>query len=250
MKNKLISIITPSFNSEKYIKETYESIRLQTYENWEWLITDDSSSDGTVNLIQEFMVKDNRIKLFQNSTNQGAAVSRNISISNSNGNYMTFIDSDDVWNSKFLEDSLALCDSTTGFVFSSYSRVDEITLNPIYKDFIVPQKVSYTDILKTNSISCLTAFIDIDRLGKKRMPLVRYRQDMGLWLQYLKEVDFAYGNKNVLAKYRIRKSSLSRDKKKLVKPQWHFYRNVSKLNFFQSIYYMIIWAFRGILKYQ
>ncbi|MDA8595397.1 glycosyltransferase family 2 protein [Flavobacteriaceae bacterium] len=250
MNKKLISIITPSFNSEEYLEETYHSIKSQTYTNWEWLITDDGSTDKTIELIQNLIDSDDRIKLFENSTNRGPAVARNKSISNAKGNYMTFIDSDDLWESHFLEESLSLCDSTNGFVFSSYSRVDELTLKPIYKDFIVPKKVSYTDILKTNSISCLTAFIDVDRLGKKMMPLVRYRQDMGLWLQYLKEVKYAYGNKEVLAKYRIRKVSLSRNKKKLIKPQWYFYRNVSKLNIFQSIYYMTIWTYRGILKYQ
>lgn len=79
--------------------------------------------------------------------------------------------------------------SKTGihFVFSSYRRSNE-NLEFVYSDFIVPNKVTYTDILKTNSISCLTAFIDIEVLGKKTMPEIFKRQDMGLWLKYLKEI--------------------------------------------------------------
>ena len=154
------------------------------------------------------------------------------------------------WNSNFIENSVQTI-LTTGipFVFSSYERRDE-ELNPLLDDFIVPSKVTYKDILKSNSISCLTAFLDIEKLGKKYMPLIRKRQDMGLWLRYLKEIDYAYGIQKPMAIYRIRKSSLSRDKKALLKYQWEFYTKVEELGFFSSIYYMLQWMARGFLKYK
>src|SRR5690606_19200085 len=102
------------------------------------------------------------------------------------------------------------------FVFSSYKRSNE-QLEFVYSDFIVPKKVTYTDILKTNSISCLTAFLDIKALGKKQMPLIRKRQDMGLWLKYLKVIPFAHGIQETQAIYRIRENSLSRKKSDLIK---------------------------------
>ena len=105
------------------------------------------------------------------------------------------------------------------------------------------------DILKTNSISCLTAFIDIEKLGKEFMPEVLYRQDMGLWLKYLKKINYAKGIKETLAIYRIRDNSHSRNKKKLLKPQWLFYRKVENLNILISTYLMIVWAYRGLKKY-
>ena len=195
------------------------------------------------------MQTDNRIQGIFMETNVGPAVCRNEGIKRVNSKYMTFIDSDDLWDSKYLEHSIKFCSKSEGFVFSSYSRVDENTLKPIYRDFIVPLKVDYWDILKTNSISCLTAFIDVERLGVKFMPEVKYRQDMGLWISYLKEIDYAIGNPEVLAKYRIRKKSLSRNKMNLIKPQWSFYRKVANLNIPMSIYIMIIWAYRGYRKY-
>ena len=82
------------------------------------------------------------------------------------------------------------------------------------------------------------------------MPDILKRQDMGLWLQYLKEIPFAYGIQKPMAIYRIRENSLSRNKKNLLKYQWEFYRKVENLNFFQSIYYMSHWMIRGFLKYR
>jgi len=96
----------------------------------------------------------------------------------------------------------------------------------------------------------LTAFIDVKKLGKKLMPEIMYRQDMGLWLSYLKEIKFAYGIKEPLAIYRIRRTSHSINKKKLLNPQWFFYREVEGLSFINSVYYIIVWAYHGIIKYK
>lgn len=247
--NKLVSIITPSFNSSKYIVETIQSVQNQTYNDWELLITDDGSTDDSLDIVVKEAEKDNRIKYFS-IKNSGPAAARNNSIEKAKGNYLAFLDSDDLWYADFISTSIAALKNSEGFVFSSYKRCDEVTLKPIYKDFIVPSLVTYTDILKTNSISCLTAFIDIDRLGKKYMPDVMFRQDMGLWLTYLKSIKYAVGIKKPMAIYRIRKNSHSRNKKKLLKHQWYFYRNVEKLSVLYSFYIMCVWAFRGFLKYR
>ena len=245
----LVSIITPSYNSEKYIKETINSVQNQTYQNWEMIITDDGSVDNSVSVIEEMKKNDSRIKLHK-MANSGPAFARNNSIKNAKGQYLAFLDSDDLWFPEFLSTSISFVKDSDGFVFSSYKRCNEITLEEEYTDFIVPAKVTYHDILKTNSISCLTAFIDIKKLGKNLMPEVMYRQDMGLWLSYLKKIKHAKGIKETLAIYRIRKESHSRNKKKLLKPQWYFYRNVEKLSLMASIYYMLIWAYRGMRKYR
>lgn len=246
----LVSIITPSYNSEKFISETIQSVQNQTYQNWEMIIVDDCSTDRTVTIVNEILRNEPRIKFFSLSKNQGPAKARNIAIQNAQGNYMTFLDADDIWFTDFIQNSINTINQTgIPFVFSSYRRSNE-NLEFVYSDFIVPEKVSYEDILKTNSISCLTAFIDIKKLGKKTMPEIRKRQDMGLWLKYLKEIPFAYGIKEPKAIYRIRKNSLSRNKKNLLKYQWQFYRKVEELSFFQSVYYMLHWMYRGFIKYR
>lgn len=246
----LVSIITPTFNSEKYISETINSVQNQTYENWEMIVVDDGSLDDTRKIVTDIANQDSRIQFYPQPQNVGPAKARNIGIDNAKGKYMTFLDADDIWFPYFIENSIrTISETNIHFVFSSYRRSNE-NLELVYSDFIVPEKVTYTDILKTNSISCLTAFIDIEVLGKKNMPEIFKRQDMGLWLKYLKEIPFAYGIKETQAIYRIRENSLSRNKSKLLKYQWQFYREVEKLNFFQSIYYMLQWMYRGFIKYR
>ena len=246
----LVSIITPSYNSAKYIAETIQSVQNQTYTNWEMLIVDDCSLDNTEEIIRKIQQTDSRIHFFKLDQNSGSGIARNKGIEHVSGDYMTFIDSDDIWFPDFIKNSIeAIQTSKTPFVFSSYRRSNE-DLEFVYSDFIIPQKVTYTDILKSNSISCLTAFLDIKTLGKKFMPKIRKRQDMGLWLQYLKEIPFAYGIQEPQAIYRIRENSLSRNKSNLLKYQWEFYRDVEKLNIFQSIYYMLHWMYRGFMKYR
>lgn len=238
------------FNSEAYISETINSVINQTHTNWELLLIDDGSTDQTFDIIKNFMERDERIRLYKLELNSGPAVARNVGINKAKGKYLTFLDADDVWFNNFIESSIETIKKTqVPFVFSSYKRSDE-TLNCIYSDFIVPQKVSYEDILKTNSISCLTAFLDIDKLGKKSMPLIKKRQDMGLWLKYLKEIPYAYGIQEPKAIYRIRKNSLSRNKTDLIKYQWQFYTKVEKLNVWKSMYYMFYWMINGFKKYR
>lgn len=247
---KLVSIITPTFNSANYIAETIQSVQNQTYQHWELIIVDDGSTDHTISIIQEIQKVEPRIQLIRQEKNVGPAITRNKGIELAKGNYLTFLDADDLWFSNFIENSINTIEKTKiPFVFSSYRRSDEV-LNFVYSDFIVPQKVTYSDILKTNSISCLTAFLDIEVLGKKFMPIIHKRQDMGLWLQYLKEIPYAYGIQEPKAIYRIRKNSLSRKKSDLIKYQWQFYRNVEKLSVIHSAYYMMHWMVRGFLKYR
>ena len=246
----LVSIVTPTFNSEKFISETIQSVQNQTYTNWEMIIVDDCSTDNTANLVTEKAQLDRRITFIRLNQNSGPAKARNAGIEKVSGKYMTFLDADDIWFPEFISTSIeTIIAKNIFFVFSSYRRSNE-KLEFVYSDFIVPEKVTYTDILKSNSISCLTAFIDIEKLGKKRMPDIFKRQDMGLWLQYLKEIPFAYGIQKPMAIYRIRENSLSRKKSKLLKYQWQFYREVEHLSILQSCYYMINWMYKGFVKYR
>lgn len=247
---ELVSIITPTYNSAKFIEETIQSVQSQTYSNWEMIIVDDGSTDTTVKIIEEIIKEDDRIQFYKLENNSGPAVARNTAIGKAKGKYLTFIDADDIWFPDFIKNSIDVIKQTNiPFVFSSYKRANE-KLEFVFTDFIVPKKVTYTDILKSNSISCLTAFIDIKVLDKKFMPLIRKRQDMGLWLQYLKVTPYAFGIQETQAIYRIRENSLSRKKIDLIKYQWQFYRDVEHLNIVLSTYYMLHWMYRGFMKYR
>ncbi|WP_289024200.1 glycosyltransferase family 2 protein [uncultured Salegentibacter sp.] len=245
----LISIITPVYNSEKFILETIKSVQEQTYTNWELFLIDDCSTDNSVSLIEGIKVNDPRIQLIKNNDNSGPAVSRNKGIKAAQGEFITFLDGDDIWHRAFLETSLNTCLANNyEFVFSSYKRYDE-ELKPLISDFIVPDKVNYSQLLKACPIPCLTAFIDIRRIGKCYMPIMNKRQDWGLWLSILKKIDYAYGIKEPLAIYRMRKDSVSRSKRKLIPYVWKIYRDIEGFGVVKSSYYFFHWAFNGFKKY-
>ena len=117
----LVSIIMPTFNSERFLKDTLEGILQQTYVNWELLITDDGSTDNTIKIIKDYQAFEKRIHLFTLSENSGAAVARNNSISKSNGSFIAFCDSDDTWNEDKLEKQIGfMLDNNLNFSYSYF----------------------------------------------------------------------------------------------------------------------------------
>ncbi len=224
----LVSIITPSYNSAPFIAETINSILNQTYSNWELLITDDCSTDNTIEIVKQYIEKDSRVKLFQLDKNQGAGICRNNSIKEAKGKYIAFCDSDDLWMPQKLEKQLAFMEQKDCTLsYSSYMTCDEES--NITGIVVCNKEISYKDIKHDDGIGCLTAIYDCEKTGKIYMPDLRKRQDWGLWLKILKLCRISYGMKEPLAIYRIRKSSISRNKLSLVKYNIKVYREV--LNF-------------------
>ena len=249
MEKHLISIITPVHNSAQYIETTLDTVLQQTYTHWEMILIDDCSEDASVAIVEKYVQSDTRFKLIRNLEKSGPGITRNKGISAAQGQFITFLDSDDLWFPNFLETSMNTClNNNYEFVFASYERKDE-DLNPLIKDFIVPEKVTYNDVLKSCPISCLTAFIDIRRIGKHYMPELKKRQDWGLWLAILKKIDFAYGIPEPMAIYRMRKNSVSRSKLKLIPYVWKVYRDVEKLSLIRSFYLLNLWSLNGFKKY-
>lgn len=242
-----VSVICPSYNSSPYIRGTLESLQAQTFENWEMLIVDDCSTDNSVEIIQEFAKRDDRIKLIKLEKNSGAAVARNKAIEVAQGRYIAFLDSDDLWLPNKLEKQIEFMQqNSVPFSYSAYQQIDEA--GNFLKEMSVPKKVSYHDILKSNSIGCLTAIYDTDYFGKVYMPLIRKRQDLGLWLKLLEMSDYAYGLQENLAQYRVHSNSISANKLSAANYQWQLYREVLGFNFFKSTYYFMHYAVKGFIK--
>ena len=103
----LVSIIMPSYNAARFIGESINSVLLQTYSNWELLIVDDCSKDNSVEVVRKFANIDKRVVLFSLEKNVGAAAARNVAIEHAQGQYIAFLDSDDVWDEYKLEKQLA-----------------------------------------------------------------------------------------------------------------------------------------------
>lgn len=242
-----ISIITPSYNSAGFISNTIRSVIDQAVSNWELIIVDDCSTDNSVEVIQSFIDKDPRIKLIQLNENSGAAVARNKGIEAAKGRYIAFLDSDDAWSPDKLEQQLAFMQvNDYPFTFAAYDKVDEA--GKVFGHVGVPDKVTYSDLLKSCSIGCLTAMYDTEFFGKVYMPLIRKRQDLGLWLKLLKKTKYAYGLNETLGFYKVRKDSISANKKSAALYQWRIYRDIEHLSLIKSFYYFAHYAIRGLLK--
>lgn len=122
----LVSIITPSYNSAKFIGKTIDSVISQTYKNWEMIIIDDCSTDSSAEFIKTYEEKDSRIKLVQLKENSGAAVARNIGIQLAQGRFIAFLDSDDSWLPEKLERQIDfMLFNDYSFTYTSYLKVDE-----------------------------------------------------------------------------------------------------------------------------
>ncbi|MGX2963650.1 MULTISPECIES: glycosyltransferase family 2 protein [Shewanella] len=241
----LVSIIMPSYNSAKTISASIESVLAQTYQNWELLITDDVSVDDTRDIVRRYCEKDKRIKIFELENNSGAGASRNNSIINSTGDYIAFLDSDDLWLSSKLSIQIEFMEKNNALL--SYSAYQKFSANGDGGVVIPPNTVNYQELLTGNVIGCLTAIYNAKVLGKRYMPLIRKRQDMGLWLNILNDIDKAFGIEDVLAKYRV-DTGMTQNKLKILKWQWAFYREVVGLSFFKTIKCFILYAYKGFLK--
>lgn len=244
---ELVSIITPSYNSEKFIRKTIDSVLSQTYKNWEMIIVDDVSPDNANDIIEEYIKKDSRIKLIRLEKNSGAAIARNKAIEESKGRYIAFLDADDCWKKDKLEKQINfMLKNDYAFTYTAYEKVDEN--GNFLGNMGVPKKVSYSDLLKTCVIGCLTAIYDTQKLGKIYMPTNTKREDFATWLSILKKNDFAYGIKEDLAQYRVYETQSSSKKAKMAKENWKLYREIEKLNIFKASYYFSQYAVRGVLR--
>jgi len=124
VEKELVSIIMPSFNCGQFVKETIQSVQAQTYQNWEIIFMDDCSKDDTIRIVTDLREKDERIKLFQNQSNSGAAVSRNNALREAKGRWIAFLDSDDLWEPTKLEKQIKFMEEN-GYAFS-YTEYQEM----------------------------------------------------------------------------------------------------------------------------
>ena len=246
--NSLVSIITPSYNAEKYIEECVLSVLNQTYQNWELLIVDDFSIDNSREIIVKLSESDSRIKIIFLESNVGAAAARNIAIAKAKGKYIAFLDSDDLWNEKKLEKQILFMQKKNiSFSFTAYQIMSEDG-NKLFNVVPAPKKMSYSSYLKNTIIGCLTVVIDVEETGRFEMPNIKVSEDMALWLLILKRGFSAYGLNEVLSKYRETSDSLSANKINASKFVWFVYRKVEKLSFVYSVYCFVHYIFNAIKK--
>jgi teichuronic acid biosynthesis glycosyltransferase TuaG len=244
---ELVSIITPTYNSEKFISATIQSVQSQTHSNWEMIIVDDCSNDKTIESIQNFMEDDHRIHLIQLSKNGGAGVARNTALNVAIGKHIAFLDADDLWKPEKLATQLAFMQNNNlPFTFSFYDCIDEGG-NLLNKRVEAPKTVSYKQLFFCNYVGNLTGIYDCDYFGKIAISSSRKRQDWMVWLTLLKKIKTTQPVPESLAFYRVREDSISASKSSLIKHNYSVYRQFHKLNVVVSLFCMIGFLFTQLV---
>lgn len=243
----LVSIITPAYKCEKTIENTYNSVKSQTFSDWEWIIVEDRSPDNSYLFIKKMIENDPRVILLQTEKNSGAAVARNVGIQNAKGKYIAFLDADDLWKKDKLEKQVSFM-KKNDYAFS-YTDYDVFYPSGETKEFKTKKdKENYKSLLKSNGIGCLTAMYDAEKLGKVLMPLdCEKREDHGMWLDITKNGTVAYKLCESLAIYRVDAGSVSSKKFQMAKYQYRLYRKHEKFGVVKSLWYLFLCTINKIL---
>ena len=245
-----ISIITPAYNAENYLCETIESVQKQSFEDWELIIVDDCSTDNTSVVANDYAKKDSRIKVIKAPKNGGVAAARNIGLENATGDYIAFVDSDDLWKADKLEKQLAFM-KEKGCVLS-YTDFQKFntTDGSLGKVMRCPKRMRANDILKNTAIGCLTVMVHKKQSGDFRMPPLNHTEDNCTWYHILKNTDqTAYNVGEVLSLYRDGNASMTKNKGKSAKQQWETYRCYFKFSIIKSAYYFTWYAINAVLRH-
>lgn len=243
----LVSIIMPAYNCEDFIAETIESVEKQSYQDWELLIVDDCSTDKTRDIVEVYKKKDERICLYENNTNRGAAYSRNRAVRHAKGEFIAFLDSDDLWEKDKLKIQISFMKKNCcPFSCTYYKKIDEKG-NETGEIIKSKKEINYKELLK-NCPGNSTVIYNAKKLGKFYIPNIRKRNDYVMWLKGIKKAGKMQTVRHALGFHRVRTGSLSKNKIDLVKYHWYVYRKIEKLNLFYSIYLIIYWSFKGIKK--
>lgn len=236
----MVSVIMPAYNSARFIMDSIRSVQEQTYTNWEILVINDASVDQTGEKVKQIMANDDRIKLFNNTNNLGAGFCRNKGIKASKGDYIAFLDADDLWKPKKLKTQLKFMEENRLAVcFSSYERISE---NGKSRGEIVEALpfLTYQKLEKANYIGNLTGIYHTAGIGKIYGPQIRKRQDWGLWLAAVKKGGTAKSIREPLAVYRVRKNSVSGNKLAMLTYNFKIYHQVLGYDFIKSIGCMLV----------
>lgn len=248
-KEILVSVIMPAYNCEKYVEEAINSVIKQTYEKWELLVIDDGSKDNTVKIVEELSKKESRIHIIKNENNQGVSATRNRGISKASGDWIAFLDSDDMWDKTKLEKQMEYAKKISAeFLFTGSSYINEE--GEYYKGiFEVPDIVTYKELRNHNIISCSSVLIKKRLFDKIRMEKDEMHEDYAVWLRVLKTGISAYGINEPLLIYRISRNSKSGNKMKTIKMTYKVFRFIG-INPVGSTYFMIRHVMGSVKKYR
>jgi len=244
-----VSVIIPVYNAERFLEETLESLSNQTFKDFEaLLVIDKKSKDRSLAIATQWALSDPRFKVFENTEAGGVSANRNQGLNKAQGDYIAFLDSDDLWLPEKLEKQIRFMEENHHhFSCHGFKKITEhgeelgIVVLP-------PTKISYSELLKDNRIGCLSVMLTKSLAAELRFKDLLH-EDMALWLEALRKEKFAYGLPEVLAQYRVVKGSRSNNKVLAAQGRWNILRNIEQLPLWSSIYYFIHYAISALKKY-
>lgn len=251
-----VSVIIPAYNAEYYIRQAVESVIKQTFDACiEIMIINDYSKDGTDAIVREIMESfrqagytNRKICYINNDTNIGVAESRNRGVSLAEGKYIAFLDADDWWDSGKLEKQFALIGATQAVLCATGRELMSENGQATGRYIGIPARVSYLQLLKTNTIPCSSVVLKTEVAREFPMCHDELHEDYILWLQVLKKYGMAVGIDEPLLKSRMSEKGKSRNKLKSARMQFGVYRYLG-FSWIKSLYYFCSYAVQGVKKY-
>ena len=244
-----VSVITPIYNADKYLESTLESVFYQTYKNIEIVLVDDCSTDNSKTIIEELMKMHSEIIYYCQPKNMGAGAARNKALELATGQYVAFLDSDDLWLPEKTEKQIQLMKKKNSpFSYAAIEMMDEDS-KTIKERRNIKESCDYNYLLHNTIIATSSVIIDRNVLGDFRMPLRRGGQDYATWLKLLRGNVIAYGINEVLVRYRVSSNSLSSNKLKSIKQVWEIQTQEEHLNPIFVIFNVGCFALNALKKY-
>lgn len=245
-----VSVVIPAYNAEKTIGETICSVLQQTHRNFELIIVDDASTDGTSDIALLYQAENPQIQLLRNAENAGVAFSRNRGVRAARHDWIAFLDSDDLWEPDKLERQLRLAYAEkVEIVYCSYDFIDENGAPLRRRPFIVPRETDFRHMLSKSVMSASTVLVLGRVLGPEPFRLDVYHEDYALWMRLLSVPVRAAGDEKVLMHYRQRARSRNGRKLHAAAERWRVYRVCLRLDLWESLAAFAAYAVNGALKY-
>lgn len=232
----MVSVITPAFNAGHFIEETIQSVLKQSYSNWEMIVVDDCSNDNTVDIVERYVLSSNgKVRLIKLNENKGCAHARNYAIKNANGEYIAFLDSDDLWHNDKLSIQIDFMLKNGIYIsITSYEKFNESKKSVKIIEAI--EKLDYNRMLFGNPIGCLTLIYNkLEFIDFCFETVFKISEDYAGWIDLSKKHPI-FGIKQVLAFYRVHENGKSYNKFKPAKDTWEILYNKENLGFFRSLY--------------
>lgn len=245
----MVSIIIPAFNCMQYIEHTVRSVLEQSFQDYELIVIDDASTDRTADVLGRMALQVPRMQLVRNSGNMGVAQTRNRGLQLASGEYIAFLDADDLWMPDKLECQMAYMQrADLDICYTGYSFVDEQGAQ-IRSAYHVPRTLDMQMLLKENVIGCSTALMRRAAIGNIQMRSEYAHEDYVFWLELMQNSCRFGGIDQPLMQYRISRGSRSSNKRGAAANRWRIYRSFLGMTRAASLSAFASYSVHGIRKH-